>query len=210
MTSPRTAFILEDHLLFAESFMTLLKNMRFFNVVLQSNREDDMWEMFRLSPVSHLFIADNISCIAAPTALKDILKVHPEVNIIIISNTANGFLAQRLLYCGAKAVISKMASIKEIAYCLDAIQSGRKYLSPDIRRLLHENIGLSHSLHLTDKEIQVLQFIAKGYTITKTAEVLNLSRHTIVTHRRNIMDKTGIHSATGLVKFGIETKLVEL
>lgn len=59
--------------------------------------------------------------------------------------------------------------------------------------------------NLSPKEIQVLQFIGKGHTDEEIAEQLYISRHTVKTHRRNISNKTNIHTINKLMLFAIES-----
>ncbi|MCW3118180.1 MAG: two component transcriptional regulator, LuxR family [Chitinophagaceae bacterium] len=202
------AFILDNHLLFAESFMCLLKTMNLFAMVLQSNREDDMWKSLKSDPITHLFLDYHIPSLNISDALRKIRKNYKDVKLVVISAAQNIFIAQRMLHCGANALISKSTGITELAVCLHTIAIGRKYISADIQLLMNEHANILHPINFTDKEIQVLQFIANGFTIIKTAELLNVSKHTIIAHRRNMMEKTGVNSATGLVKFGMDAGLI--
>lgn len=66
----------------------------------------------------------------------------------------------------------------------------------------------NETLSLREKEI--LTCVVKGYTNKEIASELFLSTHTVITHRRNIARKLGIHSAAGLTIYAIVNKLVDI
>ncbi len=204
----KAAFVLDNQLLFAESFTCLLKTMNLFTVVLQSNHEEDMWRSFDSVPITHIFLDCNMSGIIVSTVVEKIRNYHPAIKLVIVRATPNLFIIQRMLKAGANALISKSTGSRELALCLQTIAIGRIYLSPDIKLLMKEHANIVHPINFTEKEIQVLGFIANGFTIIKTAELLHMSKHTVIAHRRNMMEKTGINSAPGLVKFGMDAGFI--
>ena len=208
MTQQNAAVIMDDHLLFKESFTLLLKSLSRFELVLQYSDEKQMWSSLSTIPLTHLFIDSSILGSDMPSSLKKIKTDYPKLNVLVISCPNNIFLAQRMISHGVKALISKNSGIMELLECLSSIDIGRSYISADIRKLLNEHANILHPISFTDKEILILQFIVKGCTIIETANALKLSKHTIISHRRNIMDKTGINSATSLVKFAFDAGLV--
>lgn len=63
---------------------------------------------------------------------------------------------------------------------------------------------------LTDREIDVLLQLVHGLSNKEIADKLNISAHTVVSHRKNIIQKTGIKSQSGLTIYAISNKLVSL
>lgn len=63
---------------------------------------------------------------------------------------------------------------------------------------------------LSQREREIIVCVVKGMTNKQIAEQLNLSIHTVITHRRNITHKLGIHSTAGLTIYAIVNKLVDL
>ncbi|MES1216874.1 MAG: response regulator transcription factor [Bacteroidota bacterium] len=202
------AIIFDSQILFAESFVCLLKTMHLFNIVNHTNREDELWKSFLSKKTTHVFLDYNIRGVNTYRLVKKIIENFPCINVVIVSTTQNVFIIQRMLNAGVKAFISKTSRTAELSVCLQSIAIGRKYLSPDLKLLMNEHANDLHPINFTDKEIQVLRSIADGCTISQTADILRVSKHTIVAHRRNMMGKTGINSAPGLVKFGMDAGLI--
>lgn len=63
---------------------------------------------------------------------------------------------------------------------------------------------------LTNREMEVLQLIAKELTTEQIANYLHISIKTIETHRRNLFKKTGVNSAIGLVKEAIRHQWISI
>lgn len=63
---------------------------------------------------------------------------------------------------------------------------------------------------LSQREIEIVSYVVKGYTNKQIADRLCLSQHTVITHRRNIANKLQIHSSAGLTIYAIVNKLVTL
>lgn len=67
----------------------------------------------------------------------------------------------------------------------------------------------NESIELSNREIDVLVCIAKGMTNKDISDMLNISVHTVITHRKNIVKKTGIKSVSGLTVYALINNLVE-
>lgn len=63
---------------------------------------------------------------------------------------------------------------------------------------------------LTRREIEVLQLLCKGYSNKEIADQLFVSTHTVISHRKNISEKTGIKSASGLTMYAILKKIIDV
>lgn len=62
---------------------------------------------------------------------------------------------------------------------------------------------------LTNREIDVLVLVAKGLMNKEIAEKLNISVHTVISHRKNIIRKTNIKSVAGLAMYALMNNLID-
>lgn len=67
-----------------------------------------------------------------------------------------------------------------------------------------------HLDHLTNREEEILRLIVKGYLNKEIAEKLNISHNTVLTHRKNIISKTGIKTVSGLTFYAIRKGLISM
>jgi DNA-binding NarL/FixJ family response regulator len=61
---------------------------------------------------------------------------------------------------------------------------------------------------LSDRECQVITLIAEGKSYTRIAEELNLSSHTVIAHRRNIMQKLGVNNTAAVVLYAVKNGFI--
>jgi len=62
---------------------------------------------------------------------------------------------------------------------------------------------------LTEREIEVLKQFAGGKSVKEIADILNISSHTVVSHRKNISTKLGIKSTSAMAIYAVTTKLID-
>lgn len=72
-----------------------------------------------------------------------------------------------------------------------------------------KNEDQQEAYELTDREKDILVLIAKGQMSKEIANNLNISVHTVISHRKNITRKTGIKSIAGLVAFALLNNLID-
>ncbi len=63
---------------------------------------------------------------------------------------------------------------------------------------------------LSRREVDVLRLISKGLANKEVADQLSISIHTVISHRKNISEKTGIKSASGLTMYAILKKIIDI
>ncbi len=95
----------------------------------------------------------------------------------------------------------------ELIYLNDPIEKmGKK-----VQQLVEKNLPAAQKQNadLSEREREVLHLIAKGYAHKEISDALCISTHTVVTHRKNIVQKLGVKSSSGLTVYAILNKLIE-
>ena len=121
----------------------------------------------------------------------------------------------RILQSGALGYVLKEAPTEELMQAIQTVHNGQTYFSSEIARVALTQFvrgpGEGPSpMNLTNREREVLIFIAEGLSNKEIAVKLNLGVRTVETHRERIMRKLNIHSIAGLTRFAIAKGLVSI
>ena len=150
-------------------------------------------------------------------ATREIKAALPETKVIVLSMHANRSYVVEVLRAGASAYLLKDSSFEQLSKALHSAVKGEMYLSPGITEVdmaanRTDRIGeaIVPRMRLTNRELQVLRLIADGNTTKGIAATLIVSVKTVETHRKQIMEKLGIHTIAGLTKFCIREGLTSL
>ncbi|MFA5629244.1 MAG: response regulator transcription factor [Dehalococcoidales bacterium] len=144
--------------------------------------------------------------------LKEVRKFDKALPILIISIYPEDQYALRCLKAGASGYLTKDTAFDELTLAVERILSGKKFISPSLADKLaqHLNQGapkLPHEL-LSDREDQVMRYIASGKTATEIAAELNLSVKTINTYRNRILKKMQIKNSAELIRYAVQNQLL--
>jgi len=90
------------------------------------------------------------------------------------------------------------------------INDSENKLEESLVKVLNENQLSADQGELSEREKDILFGVVKGMSNKEIADYHNISVHTVVTHRRNIGRKLGIHSAAGLTVYAIINKLIDI
>lgn len=150
-------------------------------------------------------------------AVTDLLRREmPDVKVLILSTYSNSDYVMRIIQCGARGFVLKEAAAEEVVHAIEAVQSGATHFSPDVARIALNQVvrGGNDSSNplgkLTNREREVLLYIAEGFSNKEIACQLNIGVRTVETHRERIMRKLDIHSVAGLTRFAIAQGMVSL
>jgi two-component system invasion response regulator UvrY len=143
--------------------------------------------------------------------LKQLRTSGIKTPILIISMYSEEHYAIRSLKAGASGFLNKESANEELLAAVHKILSGRKYISPSIADKLAETLGETEEIPahdlLSDREMQVLQFIASGKTVSEIAEEISLSVNTISTYRTRILEKLSLNNNAELIRYAMDHRL---
>jgi two-component system response regulator NreC len=141
----------------------------------------------------------------------------PQVRVLALSTHADRRYVQHMLDAGASGYVLKISAFDELLRAVRAVGSGKTYLSSEVAEGVVERAvsgagGLPPSVHerLGSREREVLQLVAEGRTSAETAREMHISIKTVETHRRNIVQKLGLHGTAELTKYAIREGITEL
>lgn len=141
-------------------------------------------------------------------------KINPETNFLIISRDNKKDSIFQVLQSGGLSYLTKQCDEEEIMGAVIATAKGEKFLcNKVIDIILQKHMPAEEATcapsNLTVRELEIVKLTANGLTARKIAEKLFLSTHTVYTHRKNIMRKLGVHSASELIIYAMNNGIIE-
>ena len=143
-------------------------------------------------------------------------RLQPPPRVVMLSMHADESYVLQSLDAGARGYLLKDATDDDLLPAVRAVTRGKNFFSPAISDVLAEDYvrllkqrGLVDSHHLlTDREKEVLQLIAEGYSNKEVGSMLHVSVSTVETHRGNFMQKLALHNTAEIVLYAVRKRLI--
>ena len=144
------------------------------------------------------------------TAIKSIMKTHPEMRILALTSFMENEMLQAALEAGAVGYLLKNISATELVEAIQAAYIGKSTLAPEATQVLVRAATAPPSLghDLTPREFDVLNHMVKGLTNAEIAQLLGIKPSTVKNHISNILSKLGAASRTEAVSLALKHKLI--
>jgi two-component system, NarL family, response regulator NreC len=139
----------------------------------------------------------------------------PSAIVFLSMHSDEGYVL-KALKSGAKGYLLKDSAEHDLINAVKTVSEGKAFFSPAISKMLVEDyvrqmheqkIEDSYDL-LTTREREVLQLLAEGRSNKEVATVLDLSLHTVETHRSHIMQKLNLHSGAEMILYAIRKGVI--
>ncbi|MGV3551969.1 response regulator [Rhizobium sp.] len=131
----------------------------------------------------------------------------PDTRFVIFTGTASASAIRTLVEAGIHGVSLKDDSETEIVDIVRQVCAGRAVVGASARRLLKVQ---AEAVSLTDRELAVLQALARGHTNASAAATLGISPKTVDSHRSSLMRKFAVNSTSALLLAAVRAGIVDL
>lgn len=203
MSTPARVMIVDDHPMVAEGIEAILETYGDIEVVgTLSNARDALSKLMVLNP-DVVLLDLNMPDITGLAATELLLEKRPGTRILILTMHDSPEYISTALSHGASGYVLKDVPTEEIKTAIDSVMRGEEYLCTGAKASLKPIIADGRE-PLTSREQTVLLELAQGKSNRDVAETLNISIHTVETHRKNIKRKLGISSTAGLTRYAME------
>jgi two-component system invasion response regulator UvrY len=145
------------------------------------------------------------------TTIESIRSVSPRTQVIVLSAHPAEQYAVRVLRAGAAAYVMKQEPWTEVVAAIRKANAGGRYVTPALAEVLAETLWPSKltKAELSDREMQVLQKMAAGFSPAEIATQLSVSPKTVHTYRARLLQKLGLRSNADLIRYALENHFTE-
>lgn len=198
-----SVLIVDDHPMVADGIRAILESYDDIEVIgTLSNGQEVVDQVEDLAP--DVILMDlNMPQLGGLSATEILLERTPSTRIVILSmHDAPEYVSTAMRH-GAKGYLLKEVPTEEIYTAILTVMQGQTYLCSGASGALRPDRRDGQEV-LTAREQTILLQLAQGLSNKQVAHDLDISVHTVETHRKNIKRKLGINSTAGLTRYALE------
>lgn len=212
----------DDHQMFIDGMRVLIDKKNDMQIVAEANNAAQVLDILEeKAPEINVAILDiempekdqpKEDTIDGIQLTRIIKKKYKHIKILILSMFDKKEFIIKLMRYGASGYILKNKSKEELIMAIYNVSAGKTHYSLEVleHAVAVSAIDEDEEVTLTEREIEVLKTVGEGASAKEAADQLGISETTVNTHRRNIMSKLNLPSATHLVRYAIKHGYVEL
>jgi two-component system, NarL family, response regulator NreC len=209
--------LVDDHAVVRSGLRMLLSAESGVEIVGEAGTAAEAMEAAAMVKPDVILMDIGLPDLSGIDATREIKKKYPEIAIVALTIHEDEEYFFKMLEAGASGYVPKRAAPEELLIAIRAAAAGQVYLYPSLAKLLvsdylsqeHAAEGKANLDGLTDRENEVLTYLAEGANNERIAEALVISPKTVERHRENIMRKLNLHSRSELVRYAIRKGIIK-
>lgn len=200
-----TILIVDDHPAIRLTFKMQLSNLLGIHAILEADNGQAAIDIVRQSQPDLVILDIDLPKINGLDVIQRLMAISPGIRILVISGHDTSTFAPRAIQLGAKGFVSKSQDVSDIMRCVESVLAGYTILPPELQMsgatFTQPQNDEERLKQLTNKEIIILQMLAKGMSNRAIGESLFISHKTVSSHKINMMNKLRITTLVELIDF---------
>lgn len=198
--------IVDDHQMFTDGLKFLVDSSSQFRVCGIASSEDRAYRVLDSQKVDMVLMDIRLPGTDGIELTRRIKSKRPDIKVIIISTFGNEGFIQHAIEAGADGYLLKDDGKEKLLAALETVWSGHTFFSQEItdRFVRHIQKPQEKSLVLSSREIEVLEYLSKGFTSEEIGDKLAMSKHTVDVFRRNLMHKFDTKNVVELIRVALQ------
>ncbi|MFK7933146.1 MAG: LuxR C-terminal-related transcriptional regulator [Saprospiraceae bacterium] len=217
-TSMIKVIIADDHPIVTTGIQALLQNAADQTLVGKAHSLAELSNLLEHTTADVLLFDLNIPGDDYEESLHYLTTHHSELQIIAFTSYNDVDLVKLVMKKGAVGYILKDTHPQELCAAIQTVYAGKTYIgqavhlsqghasSDSARNQLRD--GFQKRMDLSKREQEILALICQGLTSQNIAKELFISKHTVETHRKNMLRKLNVNSSMELVHFAVKQGIV--
>jgi two-component system, NarL family, invasion response regulator UvrY len=197
-----TILIADDHEIVRRGTRTIIESFPQKYSFVEAATCDEVMHVLSVQPVQYAILDMFMEDGNVFTSIQQIPDYFHQTNILVYSMNAEKIYARRLIQQGARGFVCKQASIEELESAIRSLLNGEIYLSKTLKQALFNSAQKDEAKNpidlLSDRELEVVEYIAIGLGAKEIATKLNLDITTVSTYRRRAFEKLDVQNMIDL------------
>jgi DNA-binding NarL/FixJ family response regulator len=208
-------YISDPHAIFREGLKKVVSEIPGLMVAGESEQIDGLMEAVKKTQADLLIIFTIPFKLSIDTAAL-ILKELPALKIVLLTNFMRHPDLRAADNLGIAGIMHKAISEMELLIAFEELKNGFSYYSQELLPYLNKrrktvSVDLSHNQEeWSEKEVNILKYICKGYNNSEISEFLNLKCRSIEGHKSRMIEKAGVPNTINLVLYALKNKLINI
>ena len=202
--------LVEDHETVRQGLKLLIDREPDLEVIGEASDGAQAIERGAGSDVDVVVMDISMPGVSGVIATRKLKALRPELPVVSLTRHADQTFLEELLRAGASGYVLKQSSHAELLRAVRAVAAGQQYIDPALMHHLaapfasreRKRTGRA-SPTLSDRETEVLRFVAQGHSNKEIAARLELSNKTIEVHKANAMRKLGLAGRIELLQYAL-------
>ena len=192
MNSKVKVLISEDHALFRDGLRLMLADVFGDVEILESaNFETTRQILSSHNDISLVLFDIHMPGTTGLCGLEEVKRLYPALPLVVVSATDNHFSIQKMIQLGADGFIAKSCSKEDMVNSLHRVAAGELVV-------VAEN-GPGRSVHISPRQIETLELMAKGMTNKEIADVMSIAPSTVKEYVSDILNRLECENRTQAV-----------
>jgi len=209
--------LVDDHEVVLEGLIRILEKQGGIQIVSVAGSAEEALERLERFPPEVVVVDIQLPGMNGIELIRRIKKSHPEIEAITLTVFDDEQFARQAIKAGAIGYVIKDAAKDELVKAVRSAAKGESLISTSVARKLIDEITEPSARKkkkaegfdgLSQREVEVIKLMAKGYNNRQISDLLYISEHTVKVHIRNIFRKIGVTDRTNAVLWAIEKGLV--
>lgn len=208
--------IVDDHPLYRKAIRRLLANIPFVEYTAEAENGQAALELMEKEFFDVVLLDLMMPVLDGEQTARIIRKHYPRTKIIILTMSDSKNQMIKMLKLGVLGYVLKSTDEAELRNAIFNVREGSSYLSEEVRDVWDEFISDKNNQDLvrqyeqqekreiSEREAEILRLLCRQKNSKEIALALQLSEHTVNTHRKNLMSRLGIENVVGLAVYAIK------
>lgn len=207
-----TIYLVDDHQMLIDGLKAIINSEPGFEIVGECTLPLLAFEQIQLLKPKIVLTDINMPEMSGIELVRRLNPKLPGTKFIALSMFGERTYIKDMLQVGVSGYILKNTGRDELVRAIKSVHAGKEFFSDEVSAIMETspvNNEELNTINLTEREIDIIECIAKEMTNSEMAKALFISERTVETHRKNIFRKTGSRSVLGLVKFALDKGFIK-
>ncbi len=205
--------LVEDHTIVRDGLKVILQTTPEFVIAAEAANGQEALNLLNTGTKADVILTDlNMPVMGGLDLAGVVSERYPNIRLIVLSAFDNEKFLLQAFKAGAKGYLLKNVQPRELKFAITHVHEGAEYICSELTsRFMHRMLSLPDlrnevpigDVKFSDRDIDVLNYLADGLTNQEIADKLFTSKRTVEGYRESMIKRTGVRNTVALIRYAI-------